>query len=249
MTLTPHSLLAQLDLTLLCNLNLHTGNVDYTEFFKPINYYHPHPPYDENPNLYFINMNIISWNTRGARNYDFRKAFRDMTRTYKPDLYILTETRLSGDRATAVLNSLGYERYIKIDTMGFTGGIWVLWNPSNIVVEPVTTAFHEIYLKVQVNSLTFLLIALYAPPNYYDRKPLWEKLAYLSNYIPIPWLIMVDFNDISMASEKFGGRPPSQLKMNTFNNFFNKAKLIDLGFNGPNSTGQTARKEIISLGL
>lgn len=187
-------------------------------------------------------MNIISWNTSGAGNSDFRKAFRDMTITYKPDLYILTETCLSGDRATSVISSLGYERYIKINTMGFTGGIWVLWNPSNIIVELITTVFHEIYLKIQVNSLTFLLTALYAPPNFYDRKPLWEKLAYLSNFIPISWLIMGDFNDISMANEKFGGRPPSQLKMNTFNNFLNKANLIDLGFSGPKYTWTNCRE-------
>lgn len=228
----------------MCNLNLQTGNVEYTEFFKPINYFHryPHPPYDDNPNLYFLNMNIISWNTRGAGNSDFRKAFRDMTRTYKPDLYILIDTRLSGDRATFAISSLSYERYMKVDALGFIGGIWVLWNPSNMIIEPITIAFHEIYLKLQVNSFTFLLTAIYTPPNFYHRKQLWEELSYLSNFIPIPWLVIGDFNDISMASEQFGGHPPSQQKMNTFNNFLNKENLLDLGFSGPKYTWTNCRE-------
>lgn len=151
-----------------------------------------------------------------------------MTQTYKPDLYILTETCLSGDRATSVIRTLGYERYIKVDDMGFTGGTWALWNPANILVEPITTAFHEIYLKVQVKTHTFLLTA--------TRKTIWEKLAYFSDYINISWLIIGDFNEISSANKIFGGNPLSLQKMRVFNNFLNRAKLIDLGYTGPRFT-------------
>lgn len=181
-------------------------------------------------------MNIISWNTRGFGNSDFRRAIRDMTCSYKPDLYILTETRLRGDKATSIISSLGYERYAKIDSMGFTGGIWILLNPTNIIVEPVTTTFHEVYLKIQVNSLTFVLTAIYAPPHFSNSDPLWEKLSYIYDFIPLPWLIMGDFNEISNEREKFGGNQQPKMKMRTFNNFLNKAKLLDLGYCGPKYT-------------
>lgn len=45
--------------------------------------------------------------------------------------------------------------------MGFTGGIWVLWNPINILVKPIGTVFHEIHFKVQGNFSIFILTALY----------------------------------------------------------------------------------------
>lgn len=47
---------------------------------------------------------------------------------------------------------------------------------------------------------------------------------------------MGDFNDISKPSEKFGGRPPNQGKINNFNNFLNTCGLLDLGFMGTRFT-------------
>lgn len=93
-------------------------------------------------------MNIISWIVRGLANTDFRRVFREMISIHRPDIVILIETRISGDQANNVIFSLGYERFIKVDAMGFSEGIWVLWNPHTINVELISTTFHEIYLKI-----------------------------------------------------------------------------------------------------
>lgn len=71
-------------------------------------------------------MNIISWNVKGAAGTDFRRVFREMINSHKPDMVILSETRPSGDRANLIIRALGFERFVKVDTMGFSGGIWVL---------------------------------------------------------------------------------------------------------------------------
>lgn len=65
----------------------------------------------------------------GVGGTDFRRAFRDLTNSHNPDIFIITETRLNCDRATVVISSLGFDRYIKVDAMSFFEGIWVLWNP------------------------------------------------------------------------------------------------------------------------
>lgn len=70
-------------------------------------------------------MNIFSWNVRGAGSTDFRRVFRDMKNSHNPDLVILNETRLSRDKASSVISNLGYEGFIKVDAMGFLGGIWI----------------------------------------------------------------------------------------------------------------------------
>lgn len=62
-------------------------------------------------------MNIISWNVRGAARTDFKRTFREMVNSYKPDMVILTETRLSGDRANIVLSNLGFDNYLMVDAM------------------------------------------------------------------------------------------------------------------------------------
>lgn len=90
-------------------------------------------------------------------------------------------------------------------------------NPMNILVEPIAISFHEVFLKVKVNTSTSLLTTLYASPRFAERKITWEKLSYLSDFVSLPWLLMGDFNEISHPYEKFGGNPPYRYKMLFFN--------------------------------
>lgn len=178
-------------------------------------------------------MNIIAWNIRGAAGMDFRRAFRELIAKYNPDAVILLETRTSGQHATTIISSLGFENYIKIDAMGFSGGIWLLWNPHNITIEPLASSFLELHCKVTVKNSSFILSAIYASPTYALREKLWSNLSKTFSCFNLPWIIMGDFNDISYPREKFGRCPPSRKKIETFNNFLNSCNLIDLGFSGP----------------
>lgn len=63
-----------------------------------------------------------------------------MVNTYHSDIVILTETRVSDERVDNIISTLGFECYTKVDAMGFDGGIWVLWNPNTVFMEPVTSS-------------------------------------------------------------------------------------------------------------
>lgn len=73
-------------------------------------------------------MNILSWNVRGVGGIDFRRTFRELVATHRPNAVVLIETRVSEDRANNIIATLGFERYVKVDAISFAGGIWVLWN-------------------------------------------------------------------------------------------------------------------------
>lgn len=122
-----------------------------------------------------------------------------MKNSHNPDLVILTKTRLSDDRANSVISNLGYDGFFKVDAMGFSRGIWILWNLIAIVVEPVSASFHEVFLKVQVRNQTFILTALYTSPLFALRKQTWLNLYELFDLITMPWIIMEDFNEISQT--------------------------------------------------
>lgn len=77
-------------------------------------------------------INILAWNVRGAANSQFRRAFRELVDRHKPNVVLLTETRVGGDRADDIINSLGFPVYFKVDPMGFAGGLWLLWNNQEI---------------------------------------------------------------------------------------------------------------------
>ncbi|KAF7803052.1 reverse transcriptase [Senna tora] len=190
------------------------------------------PSSSSNPHIPSF-MIILAWNVRGAGGTDFKRIFRDMVNLHHPSVVILTETRLSGARADSVIPTLGFDSFIKVDAMGFAGGIWVLWHSHLINVNALGSSFQEIHCLLKVNNLSFLLTAIYASPSPENRNILWNSLSYFSTLHSVPWLLMGDFNDYSNSSEKFGGRPPDLKRMENFNSFLNNCNLLDLGFVGP----------------
>ena len=51
----------------------------------------------------------------------------DLVEWHLPILMVITETRLSKARANENIESLPFDGAVVIDTIGFAGGIWLLW--------------------------------------------------------------------------------------------------------------------------
>lgn len=69
------------------------------------------------------------------------------------------------------------------------------------------------------------------------RKSLWNSLNNGTNIIDEPWLVCGDFNEVTNASEKLGGRPINNSKYSSFINCLDHMGMIDLGFTGQNILG------------
>ena len=123
--------------------------------------------------------------------------------------------------------------------MGFSRGIWLLWNEStSFSVEILTHSDHSLHALVKVNSpsLTFVLTAVYASPNFAKRKIFWNYLENIAATISLPWVLLGDFNDMISEDEKLGGLPLNKIRIVAFKNCMDKCGLMDLGFQGPRFT-------------
>ncbi|CAN1186973.1 hypothetical protein LINPERHAP2_LOCUS38439 [Linum perenne] len=69
---------------------------------------------------------IFSWNCHGASHDNFCTAFRSYMSSFSPDIAILVEPRVSGSTVENVCRQLGFENYLRVEAVGFSGGIWVL---------------------------------------------------------------------------------------------------------------------------
>ena len=99
-------------------------------------------------NPYTSSMKMIAWNYQGVGS--------------------VTEAR-----AQAVINILPYNHSQRVDPTGFSRGIWLLWNERpSFKVEILTHSDYSIHavVKVPSPSLSFLLTAVYALPNFNKRK-------------------------------------------------------------------------------
>ncbi len=99
-----------------------------------------------------IGVNILTWNCRGVLNPCFRKALLDTLHINNPEILILTETRLGRDRAADLARSFPFDGFLCTNTIGFAGGIWILWKTATVEVDHLCSTEQELHVSVKVRG-------------------------------------------------------------------------------------------------
>ncbi|XP_075655160.1 uncharacterized protein LOC142625370 [Castanea sativa] len=189
-------------------------------------------------NLFTIKILVL--NCKGAGNQNFKRTFVDLTQAHHPDIAVVMETRISGQRVEEVSALLGFDNVCYFDATGFQDGIWVLWIDNNISLNVLSVNEQVINTFVQVcpanPSNPWLFITIYASPDLSKCLSLWTELEAFNPYPHHPWLLAGDFNKIVAHHENLSCTPPNQRRISLFSNFINSCNLLDLGFNGPKFT-------------
>ena len=58
----------------------------------------------------------------------------DLINAHSPSIVIIIETRVGGARDKEITDKLPFDGTIHSDTIGYSGGIWVLWNSDGVEV-------------------------------------------------------------------------------------------------------------------
>lgn len=80
---------------------------------------------------------------------------------------VVMKTQLGGPRAKEITNRLLFDSEIHIDTIGYAGGLWLLWNLDKVEITPLANTEQKIHVVVKVRPLdtSWLLSAVYASPR------------------------------------------------------------------------------------
>ena len=193
-------------------------------------------------------MNIIVWNCRGARKPSFQKHVRDLVQSHDPTILVVMETRVGGERAREITDKLPFDGAIHTDTIGYSSGLWVLWNADKVEVSSLANIEQEIHIVDKVRSLnsSWLFSAVYASPRSTERQILWNNLMRVAEIQNMPWVIAGDFNEPLVEEDKFGGRAVSVSRSLLFKKCLDKCNMIDIGFSGPRYTWSN-RREVLAL--
>lgn len=151
-------------------------------------------------------------------------------------MLILLATRIESRFISNIL-ARTYFTNIAAEIIGFSRGIWVIWDDIKVHVE-------SIYVDDQfVNSFVWmpntrprLLTTIYTSTKSKVQQLLWDYLGQLEHVADIPWLLVGDFNQVLHQSEKKGELPVAMSRVIPFQNLVNNCALIDLGFSGPSFT-------------
>lgn len=84
-------------------------------------------------NLHLLsNMIILLQNYRGAGEQEFLLNFKELISINKPDLVILTETKITQEKDAQIIPTLGYQNSTIAPSERNSGGILVLWNDLDL---------------------------------------------------------------------------------------------------------------------
>lgn len=104
-------------------------------------------------NQLVVMMNWLIWNCRGAGKRNFANLIKDCKRMYNLGFLAILEPRIGGDKADKVIKLLGFDNVVKIDPIGFSGGIWCCWNTSHCSIAVVEVKRQCIHLQVDRKSV------------------------------------------------------------------------------------------------
>lgn len=193
-------------------------------------------------------MNIIVWNSKGVLKPNFQKHVGELTRIHDPAVFVVMETRLGGERAKGIIDRLPFDGVIHMETIGYLGGLWVMWTSNKVEVTQMANTEQEIHISIKVRGSDFswILSAVNASPRLEERTILWNNLATVAESHNLPWVIAGHFNELLNSNDKFGGRKISITRSLLFKECLDKCNMIDLGFSGPRFTW-TNRREVDAL--
>ena len=109
-------------------------------------------------------MIILSWNCRGLRKTTAVQRCKRLIGKYQPDFIFLSETKISLEAASSILNNLGYNNYVGTSACNLGGGTIVAWN-KDYVVETIELSAHVYHCKVssKENFLSCYFSFIYGP--------------------------------------------------------------------------------------
>uniref|UniRef100_A0A2N9H4L7 CCHC-type domain-containing protein n=1 Tax=Fagus sylvatica TaxID=28930 RepID=A0A2N9H4L7_FAGSY len=91
-----------------------------------------------------------AWNSLEAEGTLFPPNNPPFMSSSEIEILILTETRLGGDRATELARSFPFDGFLCTNTIGFAGGIWILWKTEAVEVGHLCSTEQEIHASVKV---------------------------------------------------------------------------------------------------
>lgn len=105
---------------------------------------------DRIPNLApnSLPISCMVWNVQGVGSRAFMAALREVVRVNKPNVIALVETHMGGAQAEKIAALIKYNGHTRVDAQGFSGGIWIFWDPDVVSVNPIIK--HGQYITMDI---------------------------------------------------------------------------------------------------
>lgn len=141
-----------------------------------------------------------------------------MISQHKPSILALLEPHMSGTHADKVCCKSGFDNWIIIEAVGFSGEIWLFWKQI-VDIESIVTHPQFVLFLVNHDTVKWYLSVVYDSLNAQLKRKLWEELDHAILKIDGPWISLGDFNVVSGRDEVSEGGDISHYQCERFNDW------------------------------
>ncbi|KAL4363826.1 hypothetical protein GQ457_04G030920 [Hibiscus cannabinus] len=174
-------------------------------------------------------MKILNWNVCGLGKLRAVRRLKNKLRDVCPQLLFLIETKLSKVRMESAIRKCGFQCGFDVAAVGSRGGLSLGWSSD---VNVSIRSFSQFHIDADItevsSSSTWRFTGFYGNPVESLRHHSWDLLRQLGIDQSLPWVVMGDFNEILLASEKKGGLVHSERNMEAFRSALSDCDLSDL---------------------
>jgi hypothetical protein len=179
-------------------------------------------------------MNCLSWNGGRLGNPRIVRGLRHLVKNKKPDLVFLMETKLIQNKASFFKAKLGFDNSFMVDSKGHSGGLILLWQSEwQVSIQNYSRRHINVVINMGSSGIPWKFMGFYGHPVVAKHHEAWSLLRCLASMLPIPWLCLDDFNEITSGVETSSTAVRPQKQIRDFQMALKDCHLSDLGFRGP----------------
>ena len=177
-------------------------------------------------------MNLLCWNCRGLGNSQTEQELGNIVRAQGPSIVFLAKTWLDKARLLFLRDKLKFEGLLEFSREGRGGGVAIMWKKDVDFSIDTYSLNHIDAIINKGKDDEWRFIGFYGEPDTRNHHISWATLRRLKSKYSLPWLFVGDFNEITRAHEKLGGRLRPSKQMEDFRDVLDECGFQDLGFSG-----------------
>ncbi|GJU57394.1 RNA-directed DNA polymerase, eukaryota [Tanacetum coccineum] len=180
-------------------------------------------------------MNFLSLNIQGLAQKAKKDWAKELCVKNKVNFLAILEIKMEEIDLFSVCRCWGNSTFehLHSNSVGNSGGILCVWNPNIFCKKAFTILDFFIIIRGVwlLNGIDLMIIAVYGPHDPRDKLMLWDYLAHVINQWQGEVVIMGDFNEVRVKSDRFGTNF-NVLGANIFNSFINSTGLEEVHLGG-----------------
>jgi exonuclease III len=177
-------------------------------------------------------MKLISWNIRGINGLSKHRMIHRKVTQEKPRVLMIQETKCSSSTLDALEARLWKGSHsITVDAEGASGGLVILWNPAEIILDNFLATSHTITASFQFmgSGVQGFITNVYGPQLPVQKALFLDYMSSLGQQINMQhWIVSGDFNMITSLEEKKGGRRHLEQEGEAFSDVIEQLHMVDM---------------------